>query len=212
MTRNIALFGTAVALAAITGAAAAQDAEGTWTADLTSLNAEAAGGEAAGTAVITVVGDMATLQLDATGTPPDIMHLQHIHGFAEGDAVSECPTADADSNGDGVIDVVETEQAAGTTMVPLDADPAAMDLLGDQFPTADASGAYSYSNNLSLSALTSAFEAQFPGQQLDLDRRVIFVHGVPEGASLPDSAQSVGDAPAHKTLPIACGQLRKSET
>lgn len=211
MTRKIALFGTVVALTAITGAAAAQDSEGTWTADLTSMNAETVGGQAAGTVVVTISGDTVTLQLDATGTPPNIMHLQHIHGFVEGNAVSACPTADADGNGDGVVDVVETEPMAGTTMVPLDANPAAMDLLGDQFPTADASGAYSYSGSLSLAALTSAFENQYPGQQLDLDRRVIFVHGVPEDASLPDSAQSVGDAPAHATLPIACGQLRRSE-
>lgn len=211
MTCKTTVFGTAALLAGLAWAAAAQEAEGMWRADLMPLNTTVAGSEAAGTATITVMGDMLTIQVDATGTAPGIAHLQHFHGFAEGYAPAACPGADADVNGDGVIDVTETAVTAGTTMLPFDEDPAGMDLLGGDFPIADANGAYSYKQSLALPIMMNAFNDKFPGQQLDLDRRVVFLHGVRESAAVPDSAQSVGGVPARITLPIACGELRRVE-
>lgn len=209
MTCRTTILGTAVVFAAMTGAAAAQEAEGTWRADLMALNAQVAGGEASGSVTIAIQGDTATISVDAKGVPAGIAHLQHIHGFADSDKAATCPAADADANGDGVIDLIETEAAAGTTMVPFDSDPLGFDLLGGDFPEAYADGNYSYEQTVELPALMTAFGEKFPDQGLDLDRRVVFIHGVPEDADLPDTAQSLGDVAAHVTLPIACGALRR---
>jgi hypothetical protein len=35
-------------------------------------------------------------------------------------------------------------------------------------------------------------------------RRVVVIHGVLEDMALPESARSLGGAPAHATPPIAC--------
>ena len=210
MACKIITLGTAIVLAALAGASVAQESDAAYVADLAPLNTQAAG-ETEGTATLTVSGDTLTIRVDATGTPPGIMHLQHFHGFAEGDQASRCPAPDADANGDGIIDLIETEPLVGTTMVPFHADPASLAIVADSYPIAGEDGAYSYEQSVSLTALEAAFGKAFPGQKLDFERRVIFLHGVPEDAQLPDTVQSLGDVPAHVTLPIACGEIRKAE-
>jgi hypothetical protein len=84
-----------------------------------------------------------------------------------------------------------------------------MEVVRDTYPTADAGGSYTYTETVSLSALEGSFAPKFGGQQLDLDRRVVFLHGVPASTTLPASVASLGDIPAHVTLPIACGEVRK---
>lgn len=205
MTRMLTTLAAAGALALAAGAASAED--GTWTAELMPMNADTAGSEAAGTATLTAAGDTLTIRIDATGTTPGIVHLQHFHGFAEGGESSACPGLDADTNDDGIIDLIETEPAAGTTMVPFHGDPASMAIEAEGYPTADDEGAYSYEQEVSLPDLETAFAGAFPGQELDFGRRVVFLHGVAEDTDLPDTVQSLGDVPAHVTLPIACGVL-----
>jgi hypothetical protein len=136
-------------------------------------------------------------------------HLQHLHGFAKGDRESKCPTARNDTNGDGIIDIVETEPVAGTTMVPFHDDPVSMQMVKDTYPTAGTDGSYSYGKTVSLKALKAAFAAKFLGQQLDLGRRVVFLHGVPSSTKLPATVASLGEIPAQVTLPIACGEIKK---
>lgn len=211
MTFRITALGSAIALAGLAGTSVAQETDATWRAELTPLNTETTGGEAGGTATLTVSGDTLTIQIEAIGTAPDIMHLQHFHGFAEGDETSACPGADADTNGDGIIDLIETEAVAGVTMVPFHDNPASLEIIADNYPTADADGAYSYEQSVALPALEEAFAEKLSGQQLDFDRRVIFLHGVPEETELPDTVQSLGDVPAHVTLPIACGKIDAAE-
>jgi hypothetical protein len=60
---------------------------------------------------------------------------------------------------------------------------------------------------VSLRALKAAFAKAFGNQELDLDRRVAFIHGVPSAANFPASAASLGTIPAQVTLPIACGKI-----
>lgn len=163
-----------------------------------------------GTATIIIKGKRATIRIEAGGTAPDIAHLQHFHGFAQGATAATCPAPRADTDGDGVIDITETGAAAGTTMVPFDTEPAAMNLLGGTFPVADARGHYSYDVSVPLTSLVSAFSKAFPGQQLDLDRRVVMLHGVSQSRRLPQTAASLGGVPAHVTLPIACGALHRA--
>lgn len=142
------------------------------------------------------------------GAPPATVHWQHFHGFADG-AQATCPAMGSDTNRDGVIDLIETGRVAGTTMVPFIAQPASMDVAHGSYPTADARGDYHYHQTVSLQALQAAFAKAFPGQQLELNRRVVFIHGIPAGTALPPSVASLGPIPAQVTLPIACGQIER---
>lgn len=42
---------------------------------------------------------------------------------------------------------------------------------------------------------------------LALERRVVFVHALPEGADLPPTVASLEGVPARVTLPLACAEL-----
>ncbi len=206
----VAMFGLLVGLGAAP-MVQAQDADAVYNATLAPLNSSVTGSDAEGSAVLTVSGDELTIQITVEGVPQDIEHWQHFHGFVDGGQTSVCPTLSDDANGDAIIDLIETEPLAGTTMVPFNDDPVSLNIPTDTYPVADADGAYTYEQTVSLEALETAFEAQFPGQHLDLDQRVIFIHGVPESTTLPDTVASLGDIPAQVTIPIACGEIVKVE-
>jgi hypothetical protein len=155
-----------------------------------------------------VDGDKLTIDIKVKGAPPDTVHWQHFHGFANGQAAT-CPTTAADANHDGIIDLIETGKASGTTMVPFDTDPAAMDVAHGAYPEADAHGTYHYRETVSLKALDAAFDKAFKGQMPDLGKRVVFIHGVPSDTRLPATVASLGSIPAQVTLPIACGKIER---
>jgi hypothetical protein len=163
----------------------------TYKAKLLPLNAKTTGSDARGEATFTVSGDQLTIRVTAKDVPPNMEHLQHFHGFATGDGTSKCPTAREDKNGDGIIDMAETEPVAGTTMVPLHDDPVSMTIVNDTYPKAGPDGSYSYEKTVSFKALEAAFAKKFPGQRLDLARRVVFLHGVPTTTKLPASVASL---------------------
>jgi hypothetical protein len=93
--------------------------------------------------------------------------------------------------------------------VPFDDDPVAMDVAHGAYPKASAAGTYMYRTPVSLKGLTAAFVRAFDDRKLDLDHRVVFVHGVSPHAKLPPSVASLGDIPAQVTLPIACGEIER---
>jgi hypothetical protein len=196
--------------ALVVSAANAQDSAVIYKAELSPLNSNATGSDASGEATFTMSGDQLTIRISVKDLPPSMEHWQHFHGFAKGNKQAQCPTVKDDANGDGIIDIIETEPKAGTTMVPFNADPAAFDIPKNTYPQSDVNGSYTYEKTVSLKALELAFEKQFPGQELDLDRRVVFIHGVPSSTKLPSSVVSLGDIPAQVTLPIACGEIRKA--
>jgi hypothetical protein len=200
---------TGLALALGIGVFAGQPAhaaETTYTAKLMPMNAKVTGSEAGGEAQFTVSGDTLTITVDAHGLPPGMAHMQHLHGFISGKNAM-CPGAGADVNHDGVVDLNETEAAAGTTLIPLNGDPAALKLAGAGYPTASKDGEYSYRHRVSLKALNAAMAKTYKGASADLAQRVIFLHGVPPHTSLPKTAASLPGVPAQMTLPIACGKL-----
>lgn len=192
--------------AATPSAAPASKAQATYVARLHPMNTSVSGLQTTGEARFVVSGDQLAISIDARQLPPGMMHLQHFHGFAD-DHQATCPTAAADVNDDGVVDLIETEPAAGTTMVPFHADPVSMQIVTDTYPKASASGRYDYRATVSLQALTTAFEKASHSAALDLDRRVVFIHGVPPGTKLPATVASLGTIPAQVTLPIACGEI-----
>ncbi len=191
------------------GAADDNDASTTvYVAHLHALNSNVTRREATGEAKFTIKGDSLTIQIDAEGLPPNMMHLQHFHGFKD-NRQATCATAAADVDGDGIIDLIETEPMSGTTMVPFHDDPVSMQIVNDTYPKASAAGSYHYEKTVSLSALTAAFAKTFDDPDLDLDKRVVYIHGVPADTELPASVASLGKIPAQVTLPIACGKIER---
>ncbi len=207
------LFAIAAIGCGSTGAASAATqadaASAVYVAELHPRNTGVAGSDTSGKARITVRGDALTITIHVNNAPPGIEHWQHFHGFKDGRAAA-CPTAAADVNHDGVIDLIETETTSGTTMVPFNAAPSAMQIPAETYPTASAKGSYRYEQTVSLTALRAVFAKAFNGQHLDLDHRVIFIHGVRASAKLPASAASLGSIPASVTLPIACGRIERT--
>jgi hypothetical protein len=179
-----------------------------YVARLVPLNATVTGAEAAGEVSFSIDGDQLRITTDATGLPPGMSHWQHFHGFKDGRDAA-CPTSAADANGDGIVDLIETEPVSGTTMVPFNDDPVAMDVPNDTYPRSTETGALQYEKVVSLGALQSAFGKAFAGRELDLDTRVVFLHGVPAATTLAGSVASLGPIPAQVTIPIACGEIKR---
>jgi hypothetical protein len=179
-----------------------------YVAHLSALNTTVTGRAATGEVRFLIRGNSLTITVEARGLPKNITHWQHFHGFIDG-RQSNCPTRAADANGDGIIDLIETEPMAGTTMVPFHSDPVSIDVPRETYPKATATGMLQYRKTVSLRALQGAFGKAFNGQKLDLDRRVVFIHGIPTAIMLPTSVASLGKIPAQVTLPIACGKITR---
>lgn len=206
----IGLFASACAAVLLTHMSATAAGAETYTAKLNGLNAGVVGSQATGEATFTIDGDQLTIVVNADGLPPNMMHLQHFHGFKDG-SDARCPDSAADKNGDGLIDLIETEAYAGTTMVPFHDEPATMEIPSDSYPKANADGSYRYEKVVSLKDLQAAFAEKFGTSDLNLDRRVVFIHGIPADSKLPESAASLGAIPPQVTLPIACGEIEKGK-
>jgi hypothetical protein len=177
-----------------------------FTAKLQPMNAGKIGTSTTGTATFEISDGKLTVSIDLAGLPPNMMHLQHFHGFPDGKAAS-CPTDAADTNGDGYIDLAETEPSSGTTMVPFHAHPATLEIASDTYPVADKSGVAHYTETVSVADLDAALKAKFKAPSLALDKRVVFIHGVANNPALPGSVKSLPGVPANITIPIACGKI-----
>lgn len=204
----LTLAAGAVAVAAPFPADAAHPAQVEYVAHLHAMNTGVTKAKTQGEARFTIDGDKLKIRIDVRAAPPGVVHWQHFHGFKDGHAAA-CSTMAEDANHDGIVDLIETGKTAGTTMVPFDSDPVSMDVAHGTYPTADAHGNYHYVETVSLKALDAAFNKTFPGQKLDLDKRVVMIHGVPSDTKLPGTVASLGPIPAHVTLPIACGRIER---
>lgn len=178
-------------------------------ADIISLNATKIGSGPHGTATFIEDNDQLTITIEMFDTPANIEHWEHFHGFPDGKDAT-IATAAQDVNGDGFVDLMETEAVSGTTMVPFDDAPEKMDIPHDRYPIADVDGHFAYTKVVPLSTLQANFEKAFGSKDLQLDKRVIYIHGVPEQLELPESvAGMVGHFDAHVTLPIAVGKIKR---
>lgn len=190
-------------------AATGNPSDQSYTASLQPMNAKAIGFSTTGNATFSINGDLLTIDIKVQGAPPNITHWQHFHGL-QGQLGATCAAPASDVNGDGFVDLIETEPASGTTMVPFDDMPAKMDVAHGAYPKASADGSYHYQKDVSVKALSAAFAKAFNGQDLNLDQRVLLIHGVADDTKLPTTVKSLGPIPAHVTLPIACGQIQQS--
>lgn len=190
-------------------AATGNPSDQSFTASLQPMNAKATGFSTTGKATFNIHGDILTIDIMIQGAPPNITHWQHFHGL-QGQLGATCAAPAADVNGDGFVDLIETEPASGTTMVPFDDMPAKMDVAHGEYPKASADGSYHYQKDVSVKALSAAFAKAFNGQALNLDQRVLLIHGVADDTKLPTTVKSLGPIPAHVTLPIACGKIQQA--
>ena len=112
-------LGTSLAAVALAGGRTAQPpaTDSDWVAQLHSINEKAWKTHAYGEVRFTEHAESLTIHVQMEGIPPDIVHWQHFHAFPDG-RQSACPTIAADTSHDGLIDILETSTAAGTTMVP----------------------------------------------------------------------------------------------
>ena len=108
-----------------------------------------------GMATITLEDGMMTVHIEASGMVPEMVHVQHIHGFADSPRASTCPPPSADTDGDGMISVPEGAPFYGGILLPL-----------TEFPTADANGNIDY---------TETFE--YTSDLGQLQKREIVLHG-----------------------------------
>lgn len=201
------LVGVALLTTGFAGAGMAQAAD-QYVAELMPLNAPTLDLTVGGTATFIVDAGRLTITIVADGLAPRIMHMQHYHGFPGGGDAT-CPLPQADTNGDGYIDLIETEPMAGTTMVPLHEDPASLTIASDTYPTADEGGAIRYQQDVSIARLQQALGDKFGAPALELEKRVVFLHGVAPDTSLPASVRSLPGVSAQMTLPVACGVIER---
>lgn len=178
-------------------------------ADIKPVNADVIGTSVSGTAELVEDGDLLRIKIEATGTPPNMMHWSHFHGFTD-ERKGRVPTKEDDTNGDGVIDLPELYAVAGQTMVPFDDAPHNMHIPHDNYPHSDEEGNWSYEFEVPLKALREKFREKFGTDDLQLDKRTVLIHGVPETLELPDTVEGTvkGYGP-HTTLPIGVGEIEE---
>ena len=147
-----------------------------------------------GSAELTLIGDQLTVKVNAMGLEPNMVHPQHIHGFADNKGNSTCPTPAADTNGDGLVDLVEGLPSYGGVLLELYVPI-------DEFPVADANGVLTYERTFTLGETEFEEEGELISQSdlSPLQNRTIVLHGMTVN----------GEYIA--TLPVACGQIKPSQ-
>lgn len=121
----------------------------------------------------------------------------HMQGLYSGQS---CPFVD--SNGDGVIDVSESENYIGKMVIPFDGDISGQDPGSDYYPS---SQRYNYDRSTSFSLVT--FDLSPDDRNLRLEGRVVVISGIPDSSSVPDTLSRGGYESPQKAVPIACGIL-----
>lgn len=130
---------------------------------------------------------------------------------------TRCPTVEADdSNGDGFVDYDEAMRVVGGALMPLDGDLNSQTAGAENYPRGRA---MTYQKSASLSKVnadlwrkdenSSANLVKLQqGQGIGFEGRVVLIHGTSQG-SFPPSLASYNGEPAHISLPVVCGVLKK---
>jgi hypothetical protein len=153
-----------------------------------------------------------TVDISGTGFTPNSPHAQHIHGSPTGDFF--CPTASADTNGDGQVATEEGVAQYGGVMVSLttkgDAS-ADSGLAVDRMPVADANGNLEYHRTIPASDIPD-------GVVENLANLHIVQHGLDAngndkydldalGESVFAKSLGVDGIPEEATNPATCGEV-----
>jgi hypothetical protein len=179
-----------------------------YTAEIHELNADLTNKNVSGTATFIAAGGNLYVTIVVRGLAPSMMHLQHIHGFKASTKKGSCPGSDADTNGDGVIDLIETHPYSGVTLIPFNAAPAELKILTSSYPKANEDGLITYRKKIPLDTLKQNIRQKYDIKKFSLENRVIYIHGIPDSASLPETIESLPGVPARVTVPVACGEIK----
>lgn len=205
---TMALLGIIALMAA--GCAAMRSDSGpkeVYRAEIKPLNQGKIGANTTGTALFEVYEDELVVTVSLTGAPPNMTHMQHLHGFTQ-DEDAECPDQGNDRNTDGFVDFVEIETTMGKALVPLHDQPAHLAIQG-VYPRADASGNLSYSQRIPLEQLKNSLRAKHGLDEFDLEDMAVSIHGVQASTELRPSVKSLPGVRPQDSLPIACGKLEE---
>lgn len=189
------------------------EAEGTYVADLEPMN-NGVGGALSAIASITKEGSKIIGYVRLNGGYPRTSHQQRVH------VGTSCPTMAQDTNGDGYVDVNEAYAHVGKILFPLDADISSQERGSSLWPMGDIYGYYHWERATSYDRFISDLrEADLSGDSdyaklgadgdLNLDGRVVMIHGTAEISNLPDSVGTRGRLRNFQVIPIACGKFRK---
>jgi hypothetical protein len=154
-----------------------------------------------------LVGDV---RITNAGT--DLVHAQAIR------VGNRCPTLDDDLNQDGIVDDKEGEAVYGKVFFPLDGDLTTQSSHDGEFPKGDIYGNYIYSRvtkfsdfmkDLRDSENNEGYIKLKAKEPLNIEGRVVVIHGVDEASGLPETVRSVSRTSPHQSLPIVCGLIKK---
>lgn len=163
-----------------------------------------------GAATFTLKNDQ--LQVDMSmDDDQKVPHRQSLH------LGTRCPTAGDDTNGDGLVDYNEALAVVGSVVMPLDGDLNSQVAGAELYPKGPA---MTYSKLASLSKInadlwivdedTSDNVTKLkPGKSIMFEGRTILVHGTTPQNTFPTSLASYKSEPAHLSLPVVCGVLKK---
>ncbi len=169
------------------------------------LNRRLVGADIEGGLAITKAGFDVVAVLIGDNVPTG-RHPTRIHGFpGEGGKAARCPTADADTNGDGIIDHAELVTVAGEALIPLDYGPTGQSSLPG-IPVAGPEGKVRFREAIDIDAVDARIRESHGGS-LRLENTVVVMQGAPLRGRLPASVETPGDLPVGEALPIACAEL-----
>lgn len=189
------------------------EAEGMYVAQMTAIN-NGVGGAISGSLSINKDGSRMIAYMRMNGGQPGVVHQQRVH------VGTSCPTAANDTNGDGYVDVNEAFAHAGKILFPLDADISGQERGSSIWPAGDMYGYYHWERATSFERFISDLrepdlneENDFakigPDGALNLDGRVVMIHGAAETANLPPTVGTRGRLQNFQVMPIACGVINK---
>jgi hypothetical protein len=147
-----------------------------------------------------------------TNAGAGVIHAQNVR------TGTRCPTLDDDLNQDGIIDASEGEAIYGPLLFPLDGDLSSQSSHDGVFPVGDIYGNYIYSKVTKFTSFIKDLRSmdnndgypKLPKEKpLDIEGRVVVVHGIDSAVELPSSVMSVGRLSRHQSLPIVCGVIMK---
>lgn len=189
------------------------EAEGMYVAQMNAIN-NGVGGAISGSLSINKDGSRLIAYMRMNGGQPHVVHQQRVH------VGTSCPTAANDANGDGYVDVNEAFAHTGKILFPLDSDISGQERGSSIWPAGDMYGYYHWERATSFERFISDlrepdlneendFAKLGPDGALNLDGRVVMIHGAAETSNLPDSVGTRGRLRNFQVIPIACGIIRK---
>lgn len=173
--------------------------EGSYRALLRPFNNHLNGFLPSGVAEIEVRGDRITVKtlLDDDGR---VMHMQSIH------MGNRCPiTSRDDKNGDTYVDINEMESITGTVLFPLDGNLNSHEEGAGEYPMGRG---FTYIKTASLSKLAGDVKSR-TGQNLNLEGRVVVIHGVDPRTKIPDTFATRDGLTVQAAAPIVCGIIKR---